>query len=490
MLFRWQRRFLQSLYGWRRPDGGRRFQKALLHVPKKNGKTLLVSILAAYELLAAVVASPLVLSASTTKENAKQVFEQLVAVIGKNPKLAQATHPVESKKTITVPSRDGEYRALSSDAPNAEGANATAVIVDEAHAHRSPKLYRALEYAMIGRTDGLIVIISTAGDDLAHWYYSLVERGRRVVAGEDLDPTFYAEVYEADPEKDQLDDPAVWKRVNPSLEEYPGFTTERIRLDYEAAKKNTADLLSFERYRLNIFRRAEDKPWIDLVVWDRHVKIYTDADLLPHPVWLGFDGSATTDPSSLGAVWGLPGKMFHLRSWAWVAEEGVRFREKTNLPRYRQFEAEGSMAITPGNLIDKALIRNHILAMRDAGFKIQSIVMDANGAHVFGAELEGDGFTVFTQPQSFAYFSAPTKGFQEDLVAGKVSHDGRTWLRWCVNSVRLGFDAMGNCRPVRVKSVDHIDGAIAMLMPYRLAAAALAIPPAKVSVYESRGIQF
>src|SRR5688500_10653290 len=70
-LFEWQRRALMSWYGWRSPDGTRRWRRAILHVPKKNGKTLLVSIVAAYELMGGVAESPLVVSASTTKDNAK-----------------------------------------------------------------------------------------------------------------------------------------------------------------------------------------------------------------------------------------------------------------------------------------------------------------------------------------------------------------------------------------------------------------------------------
>lgn len=486
-LFEWQKRFLMSLYGWRRPDGGRRFRTALLHVPKKNGKTLLVAIIAAFELFAAPVASPLVCSASTTRDNAKQVFEHLVACINRNAKLAKAAKPVEYQKRIKCPKRDGEYRALSADAPNAEGLNCSAVIVDEAHAHRSAKLYRTLEYAMIGRADGLMVVISTAGDDLTHWYYGLVCRGRNIIAGTDTDPTFYAEVYEADPERDDLDNPDTWRKANPSLGEYPGFTVEAFRLMWEAAKKSTSDRLSFERYRLNIFRAPDAEAWIDLNVWDRCARPPSDAELRGRPCWLGFDGSQTTDPTSLAAVWWLDGRKFAVRSWAWVAEGGVRRREASNLPKYAQFIAEGCMAMTRGDLIDKAPVKAKILEL--AGLHdVKALVMDPNGHLVFGAELAGNGFEVHRQPQNFKHFNDPTKEFQLAVGEGRILHDGNGWLRWCLHSVRLGEDDYGNVRPVRARSVDHIDGAIAVLMPFALANTASVAPPPKPSVYEGRGV--
>lgn len=489
-LFEWQRRTLMAWYGWRAPDGSRRWRRAILHVPKKNGKTLLVSIVAAYELLGGVAPSPLVVSASTTKDNAKQVYEQLATCFRRHETLKKITKRIESLKTIKDRRPEGgEYQALSSDAPNAEGANCSMAIVDEAHAHQSAKLYRALEYSMIGRPDGFMVVISTAGDDLAHWYYGLVERARSIVSGDDTDPTIYAEVYEANPETDDLDDPATWRKANPSLDLYPGYTCEKFRLDYESAKKKVVDRLSFERYRLNIFRRAELNTWIDLARWDLcRGSMPCIEDLRPLPLYLGFDASQRVDPTSISAVWIRPGRKFYVRSWAFVAEAGVREREKTNLPRYQQFIAEGSMVMTPGEVIDVAAV---LAKLREliAGGNVKALVMDPNGAWVIGQALDGDlgGEKIFRQPQTHRWFNGPTRELETAVTEKRITHDGSGWTRWCVNSVRLDEDRYKNVRPVKKKSVDHIDGAIALLMPFALADTAAAAPPPKPSVYEKRG---
>ncbi len=473
-LFEWQRRFLMSLYGWRNADGSRRFRTAILHVPKKNGKTLLVSIIAAYELLGAVQPSPLVCSASTTKDNAKQVFENLTSTINRrgNASLKRVARPVPNEKLIRVPTRDGEYRALSSDAPNAEGLNCSAVIVDEAHAHRSAGLYRTLEYSTIARPDGLMVIISTAGDDPTHWYFGLVKRGRNILEGTDTDPTFYAEIYEADPTKDDLEAPSTWAKCNPSLDQYPGFTTARFAADLRRAKQTTGDWLSFQRYRLNIFIRSEEACWIDLSVWDRcrADPFPTDDELKRCKLWLGLDGSQRIDPTSLSAVWSLPGRRFAVRSHAFVAEGGVREREKSNLPRYAQFVAGGVMTITPGDLMDKEAVRAAILKYVADGYRLESLVMDANGLWVFGNDLEAqEGIRTFRMPQTHRYYAKPMKEFQIAAAEGRLLQDGNEWLRWCVNSVRVDVNRYDESRPSKAKSADHIDGAISTLMPFSLA---------------------
>ncbi|MBN9524124.1 hypothetical protein J0H58_37380 [bacterium] len=220
------------------------------------------------------------------------------------------------------------------------------------------------------------------------------------------------------PETDDLEDPAVWKRCNPSLGEYPGFATENFAGDFASAKANTGEWLNFQRYRLNIFRRPEDGGWIDLVRWDACRLEIPDAERLAYPCWLWFDDSQTTDPSSVAAVWPLPGRKYHAKSWARVAAEGVRLREQTDLPRYQQFEADGHMTITEGNVIDKQAIREHIRGMRKAA------VMDGSGYTVFGTELETDGFEVFRMPQTIDYFADPTREFAEAVLTGAMSHEG------------------------------------------------------------------
>lgn len=489
-LFDWQRRTLMSWYGWRSPDGSRRWRRAILHVPKKNGKTLLVSIVAAYELLGGIAVSPLVVSASTTKSNARQVYEQLATCFRRHPKLAKVTRATPSKKQIRDTRPDGgEYEAFSADAANAEGANASSAIVDEAHAHRSAKLYNALEFSMIGRADGFLVVISTAGDDVTHWYYGLVERARAIVAGHDHDPTVYAEVYEVDPERQDLDDPATWLAANPSLDLYPGFTSAKFKLDWESAKTKTRDRLNFERYRMNIFRRAEEATWIEIPRWDLcRGELPPAAELAKLPLYLGFDGSQRIDPTSISAVWVRPGRKFYARSWSFVAEAGVRERERSNLPRYQQFVAEGAMTITPGDVVSLSAVLGKFDELI-AGGNVKALVMDPNGAWILGQHLDGKGFDIYRQPQTHRWFNAPTRELETCVTEKRITHDGNAWLRWCLNSVRLDEDRYKNVRPMKARSVDHIDGAIALLMPFALADQAAAAPPPKPSVYERRGFR-
>src|SRR5690606_15688028 len=46
LLEEWQRDIVRTVFGWRRPDGTRRFRTAYVEVPRKNGKTELAAAVA------------------------------------------------------------------------------------------------------------------------------------------------------------------------------------------------------------------------------------------------------------------------------------------------------------------------------------------------------------------------------------------------------------------------------------------------------------
>jgi phage terminase large subunit-like protein len=209
-----------------------------------------------------------------------------------------------SNKTIRLPKRNGSYCAFSADAGNAEGENLVAVVLDECHAHRSEKIYRSLEYASVARPDSILVFISTSGQDMTHWYFSVYTKAKRVLSGDDLDHTFFPTIYEIPPEADIEDEPN-WILANPSLG--VSFSKSAFRKDLKAAKSDTASWLSFQRYRLNRWISGSDQTAFDVLKWDLCKKDMKTAGAI---CFLGVDLSQSIDPSSITAVWVLPDKHY------------------------------------------------------------------------------------------------------------------------------------------------------------------------------------
>jgi phage terminase large subunit-like protein len=119
-LLEWQRRFLMSLYGWRAANGTRRFRTACLHIAKKNGKTVLVSVISAYELLKSEEPSAFVATGSVSKENTAQVFNELRHTVTQFG-LKRFCKITPHQKRIKVEELNSEYRSLASDGDTAQG---------------------------------------------------------------------------------------------------------------------------------------------------------------------------------------------------------------------------------------------------------------------------------------------------------------------------------------------------------------------------------
>ena len=79
----------------------------------------------------------------------------------------------------------------------------------------------------------------------------------------------------------------------------------------------------------------------------------------------------------------------------------------------------------------------------------------------------------------------PTKKLEEVVLAGKLAHAGHPVLRWMASNVSIETDAADNWKPSKKKSVERIDGIVALIMGLERATTQ---PPPFRSVYETRGM--
>lgn len=482
-LLDWQRDLVRRLYGWKTKEGRRRHRKVILSCAKKNGKNFINAGILLYELFGGVQPSPFVVSASTTRENAGQLYREMSHSVRADAKLNKLCKVRDSFKEIRFPTKSGRYRAFSADAGAAEGENISALVVDELHAHVSDKLYRSLEYATIARPDGLTCVISTAGFDQSSLWYDLFKYAGAVEKGEIIDTGLLPLVFTTDAE-DDIEDPVVWKKANPSLG--TAFTEDDFSRDLQAAKADTSSLISFRRYRLNQWVQAEDG-FVNPERWDACKAPMTDAELRDCPLYVACDLSQTTDPCSVSLCFALGNKNYYIRNVAWVCEEGVKRRELTNLPKYRAFAEDGVMTITKGSVNDYRQIKAYILGLRQK-FNVKEVTFDQYNAIELCAELMSEGMTVYRQPQNHKAYTAPVKEFEVALTEGRLKHDGNRLLRWALTNCRLDVDSYGNCKPSRDKSTDKIDPAISSLMAFGRAVEQGASGQPRKSIYEGRGV--
>ncbi len=210
----WQEPIVRNIFGWKRPDGTRRYRRVYIEVPRKNGKSTLVAGLALYLLYADREAGAEVFSVAADREQAGIVFEQAKAMAELEPDLVAVSEIY--RRSIVVSATSSTYRVLSADVPTKHGLNAHGVLFDELHAQPTRDLWDVLTTSTGARRQPLVVAITTAGYDRQSVCWEVHEYARQVRAGVIDDSSFLPVIYAAEPGDDWTDE-AVWRKANPGL---------------------------------------------------------------------------------------------------------------------------------------------------------------------------------------------------------------------------------------------------------------------------------
>ena len=290
----WQK----NLLAWtlaRRPDGKKHHRQALVGMPRKSGKSAILSSLALYELLLGPDGGE-VYTVASSRDQARIVFGTTRRMVEMDPELSESTKLF--RDAIEVPATGSVMRVMAAEAPQLEGLNPTYVIVDEVHALPDDELWNVFSLAMAARPDPQMIGITTAGgkfnkmggDSLA---YRLFLYGQRVAAGEVDDPSFGMAWWAPKSADADYRDPKVWKEAN------PGFGDLQSAEDFEASVLRTPEA-EFKTKRLNIWVDSTTA-WLPDGAWEACSDLGTG--IVPgRDVVLALDGSFNGDSTALIAV--------------------------------------------------------------------------------------------------------------------------------------------------------------------------------------------
>ena len=444
------------LFGWIRPDGTRRYRRAYLEVPKKNGKSTLLAGLSLYLLAGDREPGAEIYSAAVDRDQASIVFNEAANMVERSPQLSSRLAVIRSTKRIAFHRKHSVYRALSADVPAKEGLNAHAVLIDELHAQKTRDLWDTLRYAGAARRQPLHISITTAGFDRHSICWEQHQYARAVLEGTAEDLSFFPYITGAEQNEDWTSE-EIWRKANPSF----GITIDSSQFaeDCDEARQSPAKENSFRRYRLNQWTE-QDVRWLSLEKWDACSTALEDLE--GRECYAGLDLSSTTDISALVLVF--PGEdRYDALPFFWVPEEGARNRERMDRVPYRQWIRDGYIEATPGEVIDYDRIRARINRLGEQ-FQIREIAIDRWNATQLATQLTGDGFEMVAFGQGYASMNWPTKKLEEVVLGGKLAHGANPVLRWMAGNVSIEKDAADNWKPSKKKSPERIDGIVALIM--------------------------
>lgn len=434
----WQKELLRHLFA-RDEDDGLRHRIALLGLPRKNGKSALGSIIAAFALMDVKTQGAEIYSVAADRQQARIVFEDTKRMIA-NSELNE--HVKIYRDAILVPATNNVYRVLSADAPRHEGLSPTMVIFDELHAQPNRKLWDVMSLAQGARgKKAMMIAITTAGvkidsegkESIAYESYNY---GKKIIKGEVDDPTFFMAWYEAPQEADHTLE-ETWMLSN------PGYGDICAASDFASAVKRTPEA-EFRTKRCNQWVNTQSA-WLPTGAWD---KLAAEIALDPEEEYiLGFDGSYANDSTALVAVTIPKGeelpKVMTIKVWE------------------KDFQNEDDSWRVSINEVKETIIettQNYPL--------VREIVCDPYRWAVMMQELEEMGLPIVEYKTNLLNLMIPaTQTVYEAILEEKLVHDGNPILARHIDNCVVKNDHRGQ-RVTKESSTSKkkIDAAIAFII--------------------------
>jgi phage terminase large subunit-like protein len=306
-LLPWQKRILWELFEIDPETGLRRYRRALIGVPRKNGKSELAAAIALYLMLADGEKSSQVYCAAGSEEQADLVFEAAKRMCSLDGAPLAGLVQVESRRLTSRADPYSYFERLSSKGKTKHGLSPHGVVFDELHVWgmgEHDELWDALTTGSGARSQPLQVAITTAGQDVeTSRCGGLYQHGRAMEEGREQDDSFYFRWFAA-PDGCDYRDPQMWRIANPSW----GVTVNEQFLRGELAGTNTDGTnragaiteASFRRLYLNQWIEWGETPWVtrEQLTACRVPRFELRPDI---PSWVGCDVSEHKDATAVTA---------------------------------------------------------------------------------------------------------------------------------------------------------------------------------------------
>ena len=437
-----QRRMLRDYF-----DG---VVETLILLPKKNGKTTLLSALGLFHLCVTADAECVVGAAS--RDQATILYDQAAGFIRRSEGLQQRLLVRRGYREIRSRRDAGRMRVLAADVDTADGVIPTLALMDELHRQGSAGLYGIFRDGL-GPRDGQMLTISVAGEhegsplgvmrQAARRLPSTTRKGKYVHAREGESFAMHEWSLTTD---DDVHDLRLVKMVNPASWQTLGLLKQR---------HDSPSMLPWQwaRFACGVWMSA-DEWWLVPDEWHGQASAERLAD--GDEITLGFDGARTGDATALVACRLSDGLLQPLGVW--------------------QPPDDGREWSVPTSAVDACL---------DDAMQRYAVVRGYFDPPLWQSEIDGwaqefGDLRVARFNTNRSRMQAAVERFRTDLAAGTLVHTGEpTLTQHALNAqmrqAREGYWLRKNYQG----SPDRIDAAVAAVLAYEARADALAAGQAR-----------
>jgi phage terminase large subunit-like protein len=454
----WQCFFSANVFGWmRKKDDCRRYRRAVLIVPRKNGKSAEAATTGLYMLAGDNEYGAEVYSGATTEKQSWEVFKPAKIMGSKTPDFLEYFGVSVNASNISIEETGAKFEPLIGNP--GDGSSPHCAIVDEYHEHKDDVLFDTMETGMGAREQPLMLVITTAGDNLSGPCYSLQLECQKALEGVLDMPDTFALIYTIDQDDDWTDIKTL-KKANPNFG--VSVSEDFLQARLNEAMNNSRKQAVFKTKHLNVWVGARDA-WFNVERWnqskDESLKL---SDMAGRPVYIGMDLASKVDIAAIRLVFPVGDNDFISFGKYYLPESAI---ENGVNDHYQSWMRDGYLTITDGEIIDFNVIKDDILEMCRV-YDVQELCYDPFQATMLVTELMSEGIPVVEVTATVKNFSEPLKYMDGLIRSRQIRHNGDPVMTWMISNTVARVDAKDNVFPRKAgdRSENKIDGVVAELM--------------------------
>lgn len=466
----WEKAHLAAIFGFVDIEGNRKYRESILIVGKKNGKSLLASIVGLYMLVADGEPGPEVYAVATKKDQSRIIWLESKRMTKKSPSLLKRIKPLVGE--LDSDFNDGVFKPLASDSDTLDGLNVHCVLMDEIHQWKQGKaLFDIMADGVSAREQPLVYITSTAGTIREDIYDQKYDEAEMVINGYDdpegyKDEHFIAFIYELDNRREWTEE-RCWKKANPGLGTIKNRQTLKDKV--EKAKKNPLLVKNLICKEFNI-RETSSEAWLTFEQAN-NTETFDLKKLKPRYGVGGVDLSSTTDLTAAKVLFKVPNdERIYVLSMYWIPEDLVEKRIAEDKIPYDIWIEKGYVRTCRGNKISYRDVKAWFVEIQEQHDIYLSMIGYDSWSAVYFVEDMMDYFgktTMIPVIQGKKTLSQPMKCLGADLENNLIVYNNNPVDKWCLCNTAVDIDKNDNIQPIKTsKPRRRIDGTAALLDAY------------------------
>lgn len=467
----WEKAMLSAMFGFIDDEGRRRYREVILIVAKKNGKSLIGSIVGLYLQVGDGEPGAEVYAVATKKDQAKIIWGEAKRMVNKSPELRRIIKPLVGEMDCAA--NESVFKPLASDTDTLDGLNVHGALMDEVHQWRDGvALYDIIADGTTAREQPMVLITSTAGVVREDIYDNKYEYAEKVILGYDdpdagiVDDHFLPFIYELD-SREEWEKEECWKKANPGLGTIKNI--RQLRDKVARAKQEPSLQRNLLCKEFNI-RETAGGSWLSFDDLNNET-LFDVRELKPRYGVGGADLSSTDDLTAACVIFMLPGcSDIYVIPMFWIPENSVERHIRTDKIRYDIWIEKGWVRTCPGNKINPDVVWEWFVEIQEeydiylniVGYDSWSAEMWANKMkQTFGEK------TMHPVIQGKKTLSNPMKMLAKDFEAHRIIYNNNGLLKWCIANTSVDEDKNGNIQPIKNRRpTQRIDGLAALLDAY------------------------